>query len=188
MSQAPSSSCVRVSATPGRRMNSSSSENSFADRSSSPVPRHARCAAGSRRRSPTSRADRRPRIFAPSTTRARMAPFPPATLEPDEARTTSSPHGRERLLAEPDLADDLGALLVRDPARIDRAVLAVRQPARAGEAGPANLRDVTTADVAARQVLALERRRLQRLRRGELLCADEELLGPLGLADEPPEL
>src|SRR5438270_12955495 len=104
------------------------------------------------------------------------------------ARLRLPPRQPKRLLVEPELADDPGALLVRDPARIDRAVLAVRQPARAREAGPANLRDVTTADVAARQVLELERRRLQRLRRGEQVCADEELLGSLRLANERHDL
>src|SRR6266700_4743 len=54
-----------------------------------------------------------------------------------------------------DPADDAASRLVRHPARLDRPLLAVREPAGSAEALAADVRDTPAADVAARQVFEL---------------------------------
>src|SRR5215472_3499117 len=111
---------------------------------------------------------------------------PPLPQPATTSATTNS--ATVDLATQPDLPDDPGLLLVRDPVGVHRARLAVCKPARPREARPADVRHPPAADVPTRQVLELERRVFERLRRHEQVGAHEQLLRPLRLAHEGHDL
>src|SRR5690242_3899057 len=111
------------------------------------------------------------------------APLPQAA-----ASSAVATRAAEALATQADLADDAGSLLVGHPARLDRPVGTARKPAGPREARPADARHAPAADVAARQVFELERRRLEPPRRDEEVGAHEELLWPWRLPDEGDDL
>src|SRR5579862_2034137 len=129
--------------------------------------------------------------FSPVFPRNRLVVVAPGDALPQPAARSAAPTPRtaaSALAANPDPPEDAVAGRVRRPARGDRAALAVGHPARSAEARPADAGHLPAADVGARQVLELQRRRLERLRRDEQVGADEQLLRRLRLADEGDDL
>src|SRR5438270_7204847 len=112
------------------------------------------------------------------------APLPPQPAARNATASTPS----AQLRTQANFPNDAGSLLVRLPARLDRPFGAARKPARSLEARPTDTGHASTADVAARQVLELERRRLESLGRDEEVGADEQLLRAPGLPDEGDDL
>src|SRR5215468_8902257 len=110
-------------------------------------------------------------------------PPQPATRAARARSPASAGLGTQR-----DPAEDAGSRLVRRPARLYRSLLAVREPAASAEALAPDVRDTPTADVAARQILELQRGLLEGSRSDEQVGTDQELLRTRGLPDERDDL
>src|SRR5690348_3203685 len=113
---------------------------------------------------------------------------PPALPQPAAKRTRAASAAGVDLRTQMNLAAHTRSVTVRLPACLDRPVLAARQSARPREARAADICYASAADVAARQILELKRRRLDPLRSDEQVGAHEESLGPAGLSDERDDL